>query len=131
MSYVKCVCRQTISNADFNTRTHTHRLFTPRALSQALLVLPKTLAVNAAKDATELVAKLRAFHHSAQVGAPRYMRSGRRGRRCPRPAGVAAGRVPCGRGGFAFTRAHTLAPWRARSRFGAPLYQVRSLPAFL
>ncbi|KIY93534.1 T-complex protein 1 subunit alpha [Monoraphidium neglectum] len=33
----------------------------------ALLVLPKTLAVNAAKDATELVAKLRAFHHSAQT----------------------------------------------------------------
>lgn len=30
-------------------------------------MLPKTLAVNAAKDATELVAKLRAFHHTAQV----------------------------------------------------------------
>lgn len=35
--------------------------------AEALLVLPKTLAVNAAKDATELVAKLRAFHHTAQV----------------------------------------------------------------
>ncbi|KAI8474760.1 MAG: chaperonin complex component [Monoraphidium minutum] len=35
--------------------------------AEALLVLPKTLAVNAAKDATELVAKLRAFHHSAQT----------------------------------------------------------------
>ena len=34
--------------------------------AQALLVIPKTLAVNAAKDATELVAKLRAFHHTAQ-----------------------------------------------------------------
>jgi T-complex protein 1 subunit alpha len=30
-------------------------------------VLPKTLAVNAAQDATELVAKLRAFHHAAQT----------------------------------------------------------------
>src|SRR5204862_49872 len=30
--------------------------------AQALLVIPKTLAVNAAKDATELVAKLRALH---------------------------------------------------------------------
>lgn len=35
--------------------------------AEALLVLPKTLAVNAAKDATELVAKLRAFHHMAQT----------------------------------------------------------------
>eukprot|EP00775_Hariotina_reticulata_P008146 gene8146-8339_t len=34
--------------------------------ADALLVIPKTLAVNAAKDATELVAKLRAFHHAAQ-----------------------------------------------------------------
>ena len=34
--------------------------------AEALLVIPKTLAVNAAKDATDLVAKLRANHHSAQ-----------------------------------------------------------------
>lgn len=34
--------------------------------ADALLVIPKTLAVNAAKDAIELVAKLRAYHHSAQ-----------------------------------------------------------------
>ena len=34
--------------------------------AQALLVIPKTLAVNAAKDSTELVAKLRAYHNSAQ-----------------------------------------------------------------
>mmetsp|Transcript_9336 Transcript_9336/g.16520 ORF Transcript_9336/g.16520 Transcript_9336/m.16520 type:complete len:550 (-) Transcript_9336:727-2376(-) len=33
----------------------------------AMLVLPKTLAVNAAKDATELVAALRAFHYQAQT----------------------------------------------------------------
>lgn len=35
--------------------------------ADALLVIPKTLAVNAAKDATELVAKLRAYHYTAQA----------------------------------------------------------------
>lgn len=33
---------------------------------EALLVIPKTLAVNAAKDSTELVAKLKAVHYAAQ-----------------------------------------------------------------
>eukprot|EP00005_Dracoamoeba_jomungandri_P008234 CAMPEP_0174272826 /NCGR_PEP_ID=MMETSP0439-20130205/52531_1 /TAXON_ID=0 /ORGANISM="Stereomyxa ramosa, Strain Chinc5" /LENGTH=498 /DNA_ID=CAMNT_0015363619 /DNA_START=139 /DNA_END=1635 /DNA_ORIENTATION=- len=37
--------------------------------AEALLVIPKTLAVNAAKDATDLVAKLRAYHHAAQTNA--------------------------------------------------------------
>jgi T-complex protein 1 subunit alpha len=40
----------------------------------ALLVIPKTLSVNAAKDSTELVAKLRAYHNAAQsapIGDPR------------------------------------------------------------
>lgn len=34
--------------------------------SNALLVIPKTLAVNAAKDSSELVAKLRAYHAASQ-----------------------------------------------------------------
>jgi len=34
--------------------------------AQSLLVIPKVLAVNAAKDATELVAKLRSIHSRAQ-----------------------------------------------------------------
>lgn len=34
--------------------------------SEALLVIPKTLAMNAAKDATELIAKMRVFHNAAQ-----------------------------------------------------------------
>jgi T-complex protein 1 subunit alpha len=34
--------------------------------SEALLVIPKTLAMNAAKDATDLIAKLRVFHNAAQ-----------------------------------------------------------------
>lgn len=33
--------------------------------SEALLVIPKTLAMNAAKDATDLIAKLRVFHNAA------------------------------------------------------------------
>jgi len=37
--------------------------------AEALLVIPKTLSVNAAKDATDLVARLRAFHNSAQQTA--------------------------------------------------------------
>ena len=37
--------------------------------ARSLLVIPKTLAVNAAKDATDLVAKLRAYHNSSQIKA--------------------------------------------------------------
>ena len=34
--------------------------------AHSLLVIPKTLAVNAAKDATDLVAKMRSYHHASQ-----------------------------------------------------------------
>ena len=37
------------------------------AFANALLVIPKTLAVNGAYDATELVAQLRSYHHTAQT----------------------------------------------------------------
>ncbi|WCJ22944.1 T-complex protein 1 alpha subunit [Euphorbia peplus] len=37
--------------------------------AESLLIIPKVLAVNAAKDATELVSKLRAYHHTAQTKA--------------------------------------------------------------
>jgi len=37
------------------------------AFAQSLLVIPKTLAVNGAFDATDLVAKLRAYHNTAQT----------------------------------------------------------------
>jgi len=33
--------------------------------SEALLVIPKTLAINAAKDATDLIAKLKVFHNAS------------------------------------------------------------------
>ncbi|TPX31551.1 hypothetical protein SmJEL517_g05144 [Synchytrium microbalum] len=42
--------------------------------ANALLVIPKTLAVNAAKDSTDLVSKLRAYHNAAQTapeGSPK------------------------------------------------------------
>merc|ERR1712223_982793 len=35
--------------------------------AKSLLVIPKTLAVNAAQDSSDLVAKLRAFHHASQT----------------------------------------------------------------
>ncbi|RGB33826.1 T-complex protein 1 subunit alpha [Rhizophagus diaphanus] len=38
--------------------------------ANALLAIPKTLAVNAAKDSTDLVAKLRAYHNTSQNAAP-------------------------------------------------------------
>jgi len=37
--------------------------------ARSLLVIPKTLTVNAAKDATDLVAKLRSYHNSSQSKA--------------------------------------------------------------
>jgi T-complex protein 1 subunit alpha len=36
------------------------------AFAEALLVIPKTLATNAAQDAISLLAKLRAFHNRSQ-----------------------------------------------------------------
>uniref|UniRef100_A0A672N942 T-complex protein 1 subunit alpha n=2 Tax=Sinocyclocheilus grahami TaxID=75366 RepID=A0A672N942_SINGR len=39
--------------------------------ARSLLVIPKSLAVNAAQDSTDLVAKLRAFHNEAQVNPER------------------------------------------------------------
>merc|ERR1719409_2225253 len=38
-------------------------------LAEAMLVIPKQLAVNAAQDATDIVAKLRAHHNAAQTDA--------------------------------------------------------------
>jgi len=45
--------------------------------AQSLLVIPKTLAANAACDSTELVARLRAYHNEAQTkGEKKYARYG-------------------------------------------------------
>ena len=37
--------------------------------AKSLLVIPKQLAVNAAQDSTDLVAKMRAFHNTSQTKA--------------------------------------------------------------
>lgn len=39
--------------------------------ARSLLVIPNTLAVNAAQDSTDLVAKLRAIHNETQVNPER------------------------------------------------------------
>ncbi|KAA0173246.1 hypothetical protein FNF27_05334 [Cafeteria roenbergensis] len=40
-----------------------------KEFAEALLVIPKTLAVNAAKDSTDLIAKLCSYHHTSQTVA--------------------------------------------------------------
>jgi T-complex protein 1 subunit alpha len=50
----------------FATTIETREQLAIAEFAEALLVIPKTLAVNAACDATDLVAKLRAYHNEAQ-----------------------------------------------------------------
>lgn len=40
--------------------------------ANSLLVIPKCLAVNAAKDSTDLVSKLRAYHNNSQMKPEQY-----------------------------------------------------------
>jgi T-complex protein 1 subunit alpha len=51
----------------FATSLATKEQLAIREFAEALLAIPRTLSVNAAKDATELVAKLCAFHTAAQA----------------------------------------------------------------
>jgi len=51
----------------FATTIATKEQLAIREFAEALLVIPKTLAVNAAQDATDLVAKLCAFHSASQT----------------------------------------------------------------
>jgi T-complex protein 1 subunit alpha len=50
----------------FATTLGTREQLAIAEFSQALLVIPKTLAVNAAQDATELVSQLLMYHNTAQ-----------------------------------------------------------------
>lgn len=52
---------------DFARTLGTREQLSIAEFSEALLVIPKTLAMNAAKDATDLIAKLRVFHNAAQT----------------------------------------------------------------
>jgi T-complex protein 1 subunit alpha len=55
---------------DFARTLGTREQLAIAEFSEALLVIPKVLALNAAKDATDLIAKLRVFHNAAQKAAP-------------------------------------------------------------
>lgn len=57
---------------NFATMLESREQLAIAAFAEALLVIPKTLAVNAAKDATDLVAKLKAVHHAAQADEKRF-----------------------------------------------------------
>ena len=50
---------------DFARTLSTREQLAIAEFSEALLIIPKTLAMNAAKDATDLIAKLRVFHNAA------------------------------------------------------------------
>jgi len=54
---------------DFATSLGSREQLAIAEFAQALLVIPKQLSVNAAIDATDMVAKLRASHHTAQTDA--------------------------------------------------------------
>eukprot|EP01138_Halocafeteria_seosinensis_P007709 gb/GECG01007877.1/.p1 GENE.gb/GECG01007877.1/~~gb/GECG01007877.1/.p1 ORF type:complete len:523 (+),score=90.86 gb/GECG01007877.1/:1-1569(+) len=51
---------------NFATTLGTREQLAIKEFAEALLVIPKTLAMNAAKDATELVSQLQAYHNTAQ-----------------------------------------------------------------
>ncbi|CAE7545745.1 CCT1 [Symbiodinium sp. KB8] len=50
----------------FATTLGTREQLAIKEFAEALLVIPKTLAVNAAQDATDLVAQLSAYHHESK-----------------------------------------------------------------
>ena len=52
---------------DFATTLGSREQLAIAEFAEALLVIPKTLATNAAQDSIELVSKLRAYHHTAQT----------------------------------------------------------------
>lgn len=51
---------------DFATTLSSREQLAIAEFAEALLVIPKTLAVNAAQDATDLIGRLRAYHNTAQ-----------------------------------------------------------------
>ncbi|XP_023945984.1 T-complex protein 1 subunit alpha [Bicyclus anynana] len=60
-------CALSIYLDNFATTLSSREQLAIAAFAQSLLVIPKTLSVNAARDATDLVAKLRAYHNSSQT----------------------------------------------------------------
>ncbi|XP_065844041.1 T-complex protein 1 subunit alpha-like [Oscarella lobularis] len=52
---------------NYATMLHSKEQLAIASFAQSLLAIPRILAVNAAQDAADLVAKLRAFHNASQV----------------------------------------------------------------
>ncbi|KAI3891514.1 hypothetical protein MKW92_014405 [Papaver armeniacum] len=68
-----CIVKRTLeSNVYLATTLGSREQLGNSGVCQALLIIPKVLSRNAAKDATELVAKLRAYHHTAQTKADKH-----------------------------------------------------------
>jgi len=61
-----CEAALSIYLENFATQLGSREQLAIAEFARALLVIPKTLSVNAALDSTDLVAKLRAFHNAAQ-----------------------------------------------------------------
>lgn len=51
---------------EFARTLESRELLAIAEVAESLLIIPKTLAINAALDATDLVAKLKVFHHASQ-----------------------------------------------------------------
>ena len=67
-------CGLSIYLEDFAATIATRESHAILEFAEALLVIPKTLSVNAAQDATELVARLRAEHSKAQHGGDEQLK---------------------------------------------------------
>jgi len=52
---------------DFARTLESRELLAISEVAESLLIIPKTLAINAALDATDLIAKLKVFHHASQT----------------------------------------------------------------
>eukprot|EP00729_Bicosta_minor_P006662 gene6662-8520_t len=66
-----CEAALSIYLENFATQLGSREQLAIAEFARALLVIPKTLAVNAALDATDLVAKLRAMHNASQTDPTR------------------------------------------------------------
>jgi T-complex protein 1 subunit alpha len=53
---------------DYACQLDTREQLAIQEFAEAVMIIPKTLAVNAAKDSSELIAKLRAIHAKSQKG---------------------------------------------------------------
>ncbi|KAL9049527.1 MAG: hypothetical protein Q9162_007173 [Coniocarpon cinnabarinum] len=110
------------------------------AFAQALLVVPRTLATNAALDATELVAKLRSKHATAQKlhgSGPNSSQHGQlsngasadSGNRSPAKVSSPATARPSSRGGNTSEDAKTLAHKRNYRNYGLDLSRGETVDA--